>query len=311
MINCGSYKMPITDELRKQQQNLLDKSSLKERAFYGFLVKKPVHYPTEDDLAEMEKICLSMFCTGAPSKEDLTNLIEAQRKKQPIGGMHYTKNLIELSAMAMDNVELERGNLKSYCQNHSTRDFYILNRSFPDISSNPPQPQRSIDKVALDLYKGEFPQEEWQPLLLHALIETSDLRDFYVVEQAYSQALVDYPIVHQVEAIGYVRDVFVRFIERIERRVKFTIIVVSLLLLGSISYWLVPLIIRNWTEAEPIIVVIQIFVPLMGILIFKLMDIIPDKIKILNLCREKIISGVFRIKGFNRPELKKRLDRLK
>lgn len=303
--------MPITDELRKQQQILLDKSSLKERAFYGFLVRKPLNYPTEGDLAEIEKICLSIFCTGIPSKEDLTNLIEAQRRKRPISGMHYTKNLIDLSAMAIDNVELERGNLKSYCQNHSTRDFYILNRLFPDISSNPPQPQRSIDKVALDLYKGEFPQEEWQPLLLHALLETSDLRDFYVIEQAYSKALVDYPIVHQVEAIGYIRDAFVRFIERTERRVKITIMVVSVLLFGSISYWLVPLIIRKWTEAEPIIGVIQIFVPLIGILIVGLMGIMLDKIKILNLFKEKIVDWVFRIKGFNRSELKKRLDRLR
>ena len=311
MINFGSYKMLIVDELKKLKRDLLAKSSLKERAFYGFLVGKPLNYPTEYDLAEIAKIYLSIFCTGVPSKEDLTNLIEAQRRKRPISGMHYTKNLIDLSAMAIDNVELEKENLKSYCQDHSTRDFYILNQLFPDISSNPPQPQGSIDKIALNIYKGEFPKEDWQPLLFDALLDTSDLMDFYVIKQGYSQAMVDHPIIHQVEAIGYVRDAFVRFIERTERRVKFTIMVASLVLLGFISYWLVPLIIRNWTEAEPIIVVIQIFVPLVGILIFKLMDVMPDKIKILNLCREKIINGVFRIKGFNRSELKKRLDRLK
>ena len=302
--------MPITDELGKLKQILLAKSSLKEQVFYGFLVRKPLNYPTQDDLAEIEKIYLSIFCTGIPSKKDLTNLVEAQRKKQPISGMHYTKNLIELSAMAKDNVELERENLKSYCENHSTRDFYILNHLFPDISSNPPQPQGAINQIALHLYKGEFPQEGGKPLLLDALVETSDLIDFYVIEQGYLQVMDSNPIVHRVQDIRYVRDTFDRFINKTELRVKITIMVVSVLLLGSISYWLVPLIIRKWTEAEPIIVVIQIFVPLIG-LIVGLMGVMLDKIKILNLFKEKIVDWVFRIKGFNRSELKKRLDRLR
>ena len=302
--------MPITDELGKLKQILLAKSSLKEQVFYGFLVREPLNYPTQDDLAEIEKIYLSIFCTGIPLKKDLTNLVEAQRKKQPIRGMHYTKNLIELSAMAKDNVELERKNLKSYCENHSTRDFYILNHLFPNISSNPPPPQGAINQVALHLYEGEFPQEGGKPLLLNALLETSDLIDFYVIEQGYLQVMDSNPIVHRVQDILYVRDTFDRFINKTEFRVKITIMVVSVLLLGSISYWLVPLIIKNWNAAEPIIFVIQILVFLI-LLIVQLMGVVLEKIEILNRFREKIVDCVFRIKGFNRSELKKRLDRLK
>ena len=81
MINFGSYKMLITDELGKLKQILLAKSSLKEQVFYGFLVREPLNYPTQDDLAEIEKIYLSIFCTGIPLKKDLTNLVEAQRNK--------------------------------------------------------------------------------------------------------------------------------------------------------------------------------------------------------------------------------------
>ena len=307
MINFGSYKTLIAHELKKLKQDLLAKSSLKERAFYGFLVRKPLNYPTEDNLAEIEKICLSVFCADTPAKKEL---IKAHRRKQPISGMHYTKTLIDLSAMAIDNVELEREHLESYCQDHSTRDFYILNHLFRCISSNPPSPQGAIDTIALYLYKGEFPQEGWKSLFFEALQETSDLMDYYVIRQGYLRAMDDSPIVHRVQDIHYVRDTFDRFINKTELRVKITIMVVSVLLLSSISYWLVPLIIKSWNEAEPIIVVIQILVFLI-LLIVQLMGVVLEKIEILNRFREKIVDWVFRIKGFNRSELKKRLDRLK
>ena len=303
--------MLIIDELKKLKQDLLAKSSLKERAFYGFLVEQPLNYPTEYDLADIAKIYLSIFCTSVPSKEDLTNLIEAQRKKQPISGMHYTANLIELSAMAKDNIELEREHLESYCQDHSTRDFYILNHLFRGVSSNPPFPQGAIDTIALYLHKGEFPQDGWKPLFFKALQETSDLMDCYVLEQGYLQAMDDSPIVHRVQDILYVRNTFARFIRKTERRVKITIMGVGALLLVPAFCWLVPLIIRNWNQAEPIIAVIEISVLLIGILIVGLMGFMPDKIKIFNLFREKIIDWVFKIKGFDRSELKKRLNRLK
>ena len=303
--------MLIIDELRKLKQILLARSSLKEQVFYGFLVREPLNYSTENCLTEIEQICLSVFCADTSVKKDLTNLIKAHRKKQPISGLHYTKNLIELSAMAQDNVELERENLKSYCQNHSTRDFYILNHLFPDIYSSPPQPQGPIDTIALYLYTGKFPQEGWKPLLFDALLETSDLIDFYVIKQGYLRAMDDSPIVHQVQDIHYVTNAFAQFVEKTERRVKCTIVGVGALLLVPAFCWLVPLIIRNWNQAEPIIAAVEMSVLLIGVLIVGLIGFTPDKIKIFNLFKKKIVDWVFRIKGFDRSELKKRLDRLR
>ena len=184
--------MLLINELIKLRHRLLNTSSLslKEKAFYQFLVGEPLNHPTGNNLAEIEQICLAVFSGDLLSKKEL---ITRQRKKQPIRGMYYTKNLIELSAMARDNVELEQKNLKSYCENHSTRDFYILNCLFPDILFNPPLPQGAVDEIAMHLYKGESPQEGWEPLLLKALYETSDLIDLYVIEQCYKRAMDDNP----------------------------------------------------------------------------------------------------------------------
>ena len=54
MINLGSYKMLIADELKNLKQILLDRSSLKERAFYFFLNEEPLNYPSERDMSEIE-----------------------------------------------------------------------------------------------------------------------------------------------------------------------------------------------------------------------------------------------------------------
>lgn len=133
MTPSGLYRMLIIAELKKLKQILLNRSSLKEQAFYQFLEKEPLNYPAKNDLAEIEQICLSVFGGDLFSKKEL---IAAQRNTQPIGGMHYTKNLIELCAMGRENPELERENLKAYSANHSTRDFYILYVLFPYLESN-------------------------------------------------------------------------------------------------------------------------------------------------------------------------------
>ena len=301
--------MLICDELQMLKQKLLDRSSLKERAFYQFLAGEPFTQPPENDLTEIEQICLSVFCADVPAKKDLSTLTEAQRKKRPISGMHYTNNLIELCAMARDNNERERANLESYCDNRSTRDFFILNSLFQDISCNPPRSQGPIDQMAAYLYEGTSPPEGWKPILLKALQETSDLMDVYVIEQGYLQAMDDSPIVHQVADILYVRNAIACYVAKTEGCVKRTIAVVSIILLVPVSFWLVPLIVKNWNEAEPIFFVIQISI-LLGSLFAVFSGFAPDKIKFINSRREKVIDWVFRRKGFKRSELKKRLAAL-
>ena len=301
--------MLLINELKKLRHDLLNNSSLslKERAFYQFLVGAPLNYPTGNDLAEIEQICLSVFSGDLLSKKEL---ITAQRKKHPIHGMHYTTNLIDLSAMAIDNVELEQQNLKSYCKKCSTRDFYILNNLFPDISSSVPQPERVIDQIALHLHESNFPQKGWKPLLLNALYETSDLIDFYLVEQGYQLAIDDNPIIHRTDDIIYVRDTLVQVVAKTERRVKFIIKLASGFFLILIFGELIRLIVVNWDRAEPILTVVEVLLRLLAGLFFILTGFVPDKIEFFNSLTEKIINWVFKRKGLNRLELKETLDQL-
>ena len=118
------------------------------------------------------------------------------------------------------------------------------------------------------------------------------------------------PIVHRTNDIIYVRDTLVQVVEKTERRVKLAIRIVSVLLVVLICYWLVPLILTDWDKVEPITAVIGLLMTLIGFLILAFVEFMPDKIKIINSSREKIINWVFKKKGFNRLELKERLGNL-
>ena len=301
--------MLICCELKNLRQKLLEESSfsIKEKAFYWFLSGKPLNYPPDNNLLDIQQICLSVFCNDAPSMKEL---IKRKQSENNISGMHYTQNIIDLSAMAKVDLMHEREKLISYCRNHSTRDFFILNHLFPNISRDPPIPQGDIDKIALHLYEGDFPPEDWKSLLFWGFQETTDLHDLYVVEQAYLKAMDDHPIVHQVSNIEQVRNACANFVEKTERNVKRTIKTISFLLVIPIFGLLAPFIYRNWEEIEPIWAIIELLGVLFGIIMVIFLGIIPDKVRFVNSRIEKLIDWVFRLKGFNRTELKESLVKL-
>lgn len=300
--------MLLIGEIKIIKQNLLEKSSLKEKVFFWYLSGKPMKYQSEYNLTDIQRICFSMFVLNAPIEKDLIN---RKRSSKVTGRMHYTQTLIDLAAMAKDNLEQERNNLLSYCKNHTTRDFYILNHIFPNISRDPPIPQGDIDQIALHLYKDDFPPEAWKSLLLRALQETSDLHDLYVVEQAYLRAMDDYPIIRSVNDIADVRNACEKFVEKVERRIKRTIKAISVLLVISISCWLAPFIYKNWDQADRVITIIGVLGVLIIFLIIILFGFIPDKVEFVNSRMERLIDWVFKKKEFDRSKLKKTLDKLK
>ena len=120
----------------------------------------------------------------------------------------------------------------------------------------------------------------------------------------------DNPIVHRTKDIIYVRDALAQIAVKTERRVTLAIRIVSVLFMVAISYWLVPLIIREWGAAEPIMAVIQFLFYLIGISFIIFVGVIPDRIEFFNFLQGNIINWVFRRKGFNRLKLKETLNRL-
>ena len=185
--------MFIGQEIKGLETLLLEKASLKEKSFYYYLSDKLLSYPSDADLTEIQKICLALFCTNGPQ---VSSEIQKLRKSKPVKGMHYANNLIELFAFVLDNEEAEKVYINEYCNNHSTRDFFVIHNRFSSSCLHPPEVKNEIDQVALYLIGGSMP-ENWKPLFMGALRQAVDLIDLFVLNKAYIMVLDDHPIAHK------------------------------------------------------------------------------------------------------------------
>lgn len=292
----------IIEEINRIRRKLNNVSSPKELAFYQILDNQSL-----EKSSYLEEIYTIMLMTNDPITKELIN---KHRETQPIVGFHYSTTLIELVAMAMDDFNQERDNLETYCQNHSTRDFFILKTLFPDITSYPPEPQGSIDQIAKHLYEDSYPPEDWRPLILKALCETSDLVDLYIIEIGIQKAMDDNPILHRINDIIYVRDACNRFVQLSGFFVKIIMVIIVVLITVYGLKWLTPIIINNWDQLEPWIFIVQLIIFVINLSILFIGFILPKKNKVLRWPREKLLNIVFIIIGFSRSALKESLSHL-
>lgn len=292
--------MFIGQEIKALEATLLSKASLKEKYFYYFLTGTPLPYPSEAELTEIQKICLSLFCTNGPK---MAPEISKLRKSKPIKGMHYANNLIELFAFALDDTEAEKSHIKEFCKDHSTRDFFVINDTFPDSCLQQPHAKNDVDQIAHYLNKGAMP-EDWKALFMGALKQAADLIDLFVLNKAYILVLDDHPIAHKFSEVNILCDQFSNALTKMESRIrKQTAIAIStpiLFVLFAVAYWAI----KYWDQAEPIVFVGQVALFVLFILVLLFTGVMPNKIEFINQLRERIIDWRLRCLGIDRHEMK-------
>jgi hypothetical protein len=241
--------MILADEVAAIEEKLQLQASRKELALYQKLIGNPLPYPGDNKLTDIEQVCLSAFCTGAPNKADL---VERFRRSKPIKGMHYANNLVELAAFAIYDRDSELDHLKSFCSTSSTRDHLLLNQLFPDVCTSRPATTRAIDIIATWLDDGSFPQD-WKSAFLNAMQNANDLLDLYVIRQGYVHIWESHPSTEQRRDLQYLSGQLDRAISRIKMRSnrRFNAIASVVMVAGSavIAYFAV----RRWDVAEPVI----------------------------------------------------------
>ncbi len=295
--------MFIRGELNALEENLLDQASLKEKAFYLFLTDKPISYPLDEDLSEIQQICLSQFCLESPSKK---SEIERIRKAKPIMGMHYANNLIELFAISLSDPKAEKGNLKTYCNNHSTRDFFVLSTKFRGYCTTPPEPKNATDKIAMHLFEGSSP-ENWTELFGSALQEASDLIDTFVLGKAYLVIMNEHPMSQKLEDLTFANENIEKLLtlveNKIQRRVAYSVSIPAIVVAVWTAYWAIT----NWDKAEPIAYVVQAFFFLLALIVFFFTGMMPDKLEFFKKYKNRIVDSYFRKMGIDLKELKRRI----
>ena len=292
--------MFIGQEIKELETLLLAKASLKEKSFYYYLADKPLPYPPGTDLTEIQKVCLSLFCTNGPQ---MASEIQKLRKSKPIKGMHYANNLIELFAFALDDEEAEKAHINEYCKDHSTRDFFVINSSFSSSCLHPPEAKNEIDQIALYLNDGSMP-ENWKPLFMGALKQAVDLIDLFVLNKAYIMVLDDHPIAHKSTEVdilcGQFNNLLLKMENRIRKQIALAVTIPVLFVLVAVAYWAI----KYWNQAEPIVFVAQGFFAVFLIFVFLFTNVMPNKIDFINQLRERIIDWRLGRLGIDRHEMK-------
>lgn len=297
--------MLIAEELKTAIEKLQAIASPKELAFFQFLINEPAAYPKGQTPTEIEQICFGAFCSDPPDQKPLVNKYQ---KTQPIKGMHYTNNLIELAAFALTDSNKESENLKSFTSKHSTRDYFVLNKLFPGKLSYPPSPISDIDKMAAYLLNNDFPKD-WESTFYKAITSSFDLLDVFVLREAYLYRLERHPVTKLKSNINILSQQLIKTIHRVE---IFThIILILLLIIGFIAFHFkfIPYILNQWDVAEAKITATELVLvsinSVLGIAFRKALDSLVVFLGI-----ETHVTNLFlRIMGINRASVDQALEK--
>jgi hypothetical protein len=294
--------MLLAEELLALTEKLEATASLKELTFYRHLIGTPLDYPRDNDLSEQEQVVFAAFCKRGPQNHLLAEKI---RGTKPIKGMHYSTNLIELAAFARFSLAKETENLKNYATAHSTKEFFVLSKLFPDVLEYPPSAFKEIDRIALKLINGGLHPED-TPAIASAIQAAEDLLDVYVLKSAYQHLLVLQPATQYRRDATELAKQLSRVIRRVDVTVRILVTVATAYGLFRLYQWLVPLIVSRWNEIEPITFVIQLIFGSLALLVVAVIGTQPDKLKFLNLTFKFLGTIILKLIGISRSDAEKR-----
>lgn len=296
--------MLLAEELKSLTQKLKGEASKKEIVFFQFLINNPLPYPNDKNLSEQEQVVFAAFCSASPDKRELADKL---RGTKPIKGIHYSNNLIDLAAFAKFDRTKETDNLKTYASAHSTRDYFILNKLFPDVLSYPPEPINAVDEVASNLLTSGILSNKKQ-ILIAAIQSAEDLLDVYVVRESYLHLLDIQPVAQYKRDLSVFITQLARLIKRVDIIVRVVLTIGTGYMLFCLYMWLMEIIDRLGKKAEPIFTMIPFVIGGIEILILILVGAQPKKLGFIKAIVRAIGTIVLRIIGINRKEIEKRIN---
>jgi hypothetical protein len=295
--------MLLADELKTLTDKLKAKASQKELTFFLYLINDPLVYPLDENLSEQEQVLCAAFCSGAPAKSELA---EKLRGTKPIRGIHYSNNLIELTAFAKYELKQEIEHIKAYAANHRTRDYFILNRIFPEVLSYPPKPANAVDKIASKILTGDLSNND-KSLLFEAVQRIEDLLDVYVVREGYLLLLDYQPATRYRIDLSILTSQLTKAIKRIDAATRVVLVLGIGYLLVRFYVWIIPIIYHSWNEAEPIFAIIESVLLGVEVLILFLIGAQPEKLRFIKAFTRSVGTIVLRLIGINRNEVEERI----
>jgi hypothetical protein len=253
----------IIDELANKQKNIFRKASLKEKLLFAYLVGEECPSFEFETLTDTERVCASAFCnreadpnlSSSPDQNEISQILDQHRRRDPGRTNHYTESLIELCAFAIHDLEAEKQHLQEYCTTHPAREGIIMQELFGEEICSVESGDGSVsgqfsklDEVALRLGTSEETSID-KELLLDALQESNTLPEYYVVRTGYLRTIKFAPCGQYLRdakrSVSKLQDVVetvcwrYRMFARSLASLPFLVAVVSLLLDPSLPFVLI------------------------------------------------------------------------
>jgi|GEM_PF-4809034 len=285
----------IAHELQHFEEHSFSEASPKEKVFYLFM--------TDGDASsiklgnsDLEHLVIDAFILRTEESSVLKNL---QRSK-PFKNIHYSKNLIDLIAAASIDLEGEREHIDEYIKEHSLKEAYIIYLALGiDIPYNI-KIESDMDVLIKQLVMdGEF--HNAANLFSKVLSHSDHIFDALILKKIYTLFLSIHP---EAKSIQEYNDLRVT-----AKKVTSVLNGIIMLLLTVTVCWIAIRYI-DWSISNAKLhdemqkLLLQIFSVILIVAIFLGLNI-PDKVKILNTVRIKILTFIYFLLGLRYSDVEK------
>jgi len=175
--------MSLINEIHIKKDSINGKSSLIEKLIYSFLTKREIETnPLPSKASNFEKIAYYSFNN---SSLDINGILKKEQKVDSKFDFHYSKNLIELSAMSLADFDFEKPNIINFLKTASLKEAFIISEIFTNFPySNNGNIETNIDELVYSIFvKKDL--SNTPNSIIQAIQSADDLIDIFIIEKCY------------------------------------------------------------------------------------------------------------------------------
>lgn len=288
----------IASDIKLLENRTFSESSQKEKLFFLFLTSGNISSVSLGE-SPSDKLCHDAFVLGLTDSEVLKKL---QRSK-PLKNIHYSKNLIDLVAAAKIDFKNEESHIEEYLSDHGLREAYLIHLALGvDIPKNV-KIRTDFDRLIEALVIKES-YEKSVELFSKLLLTSTHIFDVIILRELYKIHLMIHPESRKVEEFESLKVISKKVSHAFNGVVM--LILTMLVAYGAVEY-------LNWymenkkQHDELKKIAIQIFSVILIVAMFLGLNI-PDKVRLLDLIRNKILTLIYSLFGLNYADVEKVLN---
>tara|TARA_B100000809_G_C14987724_1_gene476864 strand:+ start:72 stop:998 length:927 start_codon:yes stop_codon:yes gene_type:complete len=248
--------MSLINEINIKKKFINAKSSLIEKIFYSFLTTGGTGKSALPSKASnFEKIAYSSF---DDSSFDIKEILKKEQKVDSKFDFHYSKNIIELSAMSLADFDFEKSNIINFLKTASLKEAFVISKIFTDFSyPDNGNTETKVDELVYSIFVKKDLSNSPNSII-EAIQSADDLIDIFIIEKCHENYVSIHPVTDTKKKLSFLINSIDKYNTLNETRIKrmlFGKTVFLLTVLGGILVYVIP---KYWDEysLEPIVTVI-------------------------------------------------------